>query len=64
MKEATQGRRTELSIYLSTLDWKAGDALAQYNTWSTDPPTIVLSTKVDNLQRAGVFLTAFGRAER
>jgi len=52
-------RRTDLDMYMSVMDSelrKAEDALAQYNTQSTDPTAIALRAKVDNIQQARVAL--------
>ena len=52
IKEVAQGRRIDLYMYLSVMDWElrnAEDMLTQYNIWSTDAVTIALRMKGDNL---------------
>ena len=56
---AQGGRREDLDMYLSVMDFelkKAGEELAEYNFWSTDPAAIALRTKVYNIQQARVAL--------
>jgi hypothetical protein len=61
-KEAAHGsRREELDMYLSTMDSelrKAEDALAQHDTWTTDPAAVALRTKIDSLRQARAALLA------
>jgi len=61
-KEFAQGtRKTDLDACLSVMDSelrKAEDALAQYDSRSTDPAAIALRTEIDNLQQARVALVA------
>ena len=61
-KEVARGaRRADLDMYVSVIDSelkKAKDALAQHNTWSTEPAAIALRTKIENLGQARVALAA------